>query len=236
MLTCTYCQRFAAPSACPPKWNPPLADSSWSTPFDVDARLGRVARVGARPAATRPRGAASKSCSAETGHRAASSRARPARRPGSRCQSCDESCQASAPKAWRFAERHRGAGLDAPRPRLRIGTERAAARELGRGAKAHALVRGQRASRRRWSLLRQRALVAIARGREALGAFQRPPVVAVVCGRRQSSDRLRRTSSSPSRSPPASSAHAEHLAAAHVLRLEREVAAEHAGAAPPSLR
>ena len=133
-------------------------------------------------------------------------------------------------------ERQRRAGLGAPRPTpAGSRTQRAAARDLGRGAVAHALVRGHQRRLLVGPLLRQRPEVAIAGRGEAVGAFERAPVVAIVGGRRdvvrQAAPHLELTVQVAARLERP----AEHLAAPHALRLEREVAAQDLGAAHPIL-
>ena len=77
------------------------------------------------------------------------------------------------------------------------------------------------------------APVPIARGREALGAFQGPAVVAVVGGRRQIVGQAAPHLELAVEIAARLEGPREHLAAADVLRLEREEVAKHDRAARP---
>ena len=189
-----------------------------------------------RPAAaTSPRGRPSKQLQTETGHRPALGenvrtddlvRVPVLRRvvPGERAQARDAS---------RTASRRRPARAT-PTPADRTGASR---RPASSGVVRNNMRRYEAASVASafGALLGERALVAIARRREALGAFERPPVVAVVGGRRQVVRQAAPYLELAVEVAARLERPRQHLAAADVLRLGRQVAAQDDGAARPVL-
>ena len=202
-------------------------------PVRVGARFRRVARVGAQEQRA-VRAAREQELRAEAGHRAGlGEHVRPyhlVRLPVVRRVVPGERAQRMA-----RPERHRGAGLRAPGPGLRVGPQRAAAREFGRGAVEHPPVRRHQRRLRVGALLGQRAAVAVARRREALTAFEGAAVVAIVRGRgevrRQAAPHLDLAVQIAARLQRPG----QHLAAAHALRLDRQVPAQDPRAPRPVL-
>ena len=132
------------------------------------------------------------------------------------------------------AERQRGARLHAPVPGLWIRTNPAAARQLGRDAEVHPIVGGDQSVVGACPV-GQRGVVLQAGGAVAGGALERPPIVALVLGGRVILDEAAAHHELAVEIAVSLQRPGQHLAAAQVLGIERQVPLQHARAPSQSL-